>query len=295
MTDTGLGNIDNFSGDGVRRRGPMARALVGDIVQLVDFILVIAVSVGVAYAYHSLALQSVFDVQYYIAAGIIGATGLTALLRRDGYYEFDQLLSSGRSLRAIFSRWGLVLLGLLAFGFALKVSEHFSRAWLGLWSVFTVMAITGVRVIAARLLRQMSRDGGAFARRVAVVGATALGAKFAAQASAPDSGILIAGVYEAGLADNGDGHFAEIKGDLSDLAQASRNSEIDDIVIATPRASKEEMARLIRKLSMLPVSIAICPNMHWLDHTGGAIARVGDASVASSAAAARSQMYEGIA
>lgn len=281
MTDTGSGNINQFSTDGVRRRGPMARALVGDIVQLVDFILVIVVSVAVAYAYHSFALQLAFDVQYYIAAGIIGATGLTALLRRDGYYEFDQLLSSGRSLRAIFSRWGLVMLGLLAFGFALKVSEHFSRAWLGLWSIFTIAAITGARIIAARVLRNLSRHGGAFARRVAVVGATALGAKFAAQAGAPDSGISIAGIYEAGVPDNGDGHYAEIKGDMSDLAQAARNNEIDDIVIATPRASKEEMAAVIRRLSILPVSIAICSNMHWLDHTGGAIARVGDARVLS--------------
>ncbi len=281
MTDTGMDNVDNFSTDGVRRRGPMARALVGDIIQLVDFVLVIVVSVVVAYAYHIFALQSVFDAQYYVAAGIIGATGLTALLRRDGYYEFDQLLSSGRSLRAIFSRWGLVLLGLLAFGFALKVSEFFSRGWLFLWSIFTVVVITSTRIAAANFLRRMSRDGGAFARRIAVVGATALGAKFAAQAGVPNSGISIAGIYEAGLSDNGDGDYAKIKGDLNDLASAARNSEIDDIVIATPRASKEEMARLIRRLSILPVSIAICPNMHWLDHTGGAIASVGDARVLS--------------
>lgn len=281
MAESGLNNVDSFSTDGVRRRGPVARALLGDIIQFVDFVLVIAMSVAVAYAYHAFALQSDFDFQSYTAAGIIGATGLTALLRRDGFYDFDQLLSSSRSVRAIFMRWGLVVLGLLAFGFALKISESFSRVWLFTWSITTIGAITAARIAAAVFLRHMSRDGGVFARRIAVVGATSLGAKFAAQAGAPDSGTSIVGVYEAGLPDNGDDHYAAIKGGLNDLASAARNGEIDDIVIALPRASSVEMAQLIRRLSILPVSIAICPNVHWLDHTGGAIAQVGGTNVLS--------------
>ena len=35
-------------------------------------------------------------------------------------------------------------------------------------------------------------------------------------------------------------------------------------------ASGQDMAKLVRRLSILPVSIAICPNIHWLDHLGGA-------------------------
>ena len=282
MTESAVSSgVDDFSQDGTRRRSPVARALCGDIVQFTEFLIVIAASIAVAYVYHVFALQSDFDFQYYAAAGIIGATGLTALLRRDGYYEFDQLLSPGGSTRAVASRWVLVVLGLIAFGFALKISENFSRVWLFSWTLAATVAIVGVRLSAAAILRRMSRDGGVFARRIAVVGATSLGAKFAAEAGSPQNGISIVGVYDAELPCTGDECRTGLNGDLNDLATAARNGEIDDIVIAVPRTSHDHMQRLVRRLSSLPVSVAICPNVHWLNHTGGAVTPVGGVKVLS--------------
>lgn len=282
MAEPGLGSsVDSFSTDGVRHRGPVARGLLGDILQFVDFLLVIITSVAVAYIYHFFVLETEFDVQYYVAAGIMGATGLTALMRRDGYYEFDLIALSGRSIRAVVYRWAMVLLGLLAFGFALKISDNFSRVWLGAWSVAATLSVVSVRFGASAIVRRMSRDGGVFSRRVAVVGATSLGVKFAEKAKDSPVGIAIAGVYDAGLSDTGDAHLAGVKGDLNDLAYAARNGEIDDIVIAVPRAAPEDMAKLVRRLSILPVSIAICPNIHWLDHLGGEINDVGGVRVLS--------------
>jgi len=281
MAETGVSNADNYSGDGVRRRSSASRALFGDVVQFIDFIAVIAISVGVAAVYHWFALQSLFDFQPYAAAGIVGATGLTALLRRDGYYEFDQLLSSSGNIRAIVSRWGLVILGLLAFAFALKISESFSRVWLFAWSAATIVVIAAARIFASMLLRSMISDGGVFARRIAIVGATKLGARFAEHVGAAENGISIVGLFEAGLPDNGDDQDGAVRGDMAALENAARNGEIDDIVIAVPRASRSDMDRLARRLSSLPVSISICPNTHWLDHTGGAITKVGAASVLS--------------
>jgi putative colanic acid biosynthesis UDP-glucose lipid carrier transferase len=274
-------NVDSFSTDGVRRRGPMARTLVGDIVQFTDFILVILSAVAVAYVYHVIALQTVFDFQNYAAAGIMGATGLTALLRRDGYYEFDQLATSAKTMRAIVSRWILVTLGLLAFGFALKISDNFSRVWLTAWSASVLTVIVVLRYAAGAFLRKMSRDGGVFARRVAIVGATSLGSKFAERVVASPVGVTVVGVYDAGVQASGDASLANVKGDLNDLAHAARNGEIDDIVIAVPRAAPQDMTHLVRRLSILPVSIAICPNIHWLDHMGGAISDVGGVRVLS--------------
>ncbi len=282
MVESSVDDANSFSSDGVRHRSPVARALFGDVVQFVDFILVIATSVAVAYVYHVFALRSEFDFQNYAAAGIVGATGLTALLRRDGYYEYDQLLSSNHSFRAILSRWALVILSLLAFGFALKISENFSRVWLFSWSASVVMSISFSRAVSAIWLSAMSRDGGAFARRVAVVGANELGAKFAEQAGTLEKGISIVGVYDAGLENTRDEEYGStFTGDLNALGAAARNGEIDDIIIAMPGASSADMARLVRRLSILPVSIAISANRHWLDHMGGAVTRVGGASVLS--------------
>ncbi|MEZ5894563.1 MAG: undecaprenyl-phosphate glucose phosphotransferase [Parvularculaceae bacterium] len=282
MAEAGSNNVvDSFSTDGVRHRGPVARALFGDIIQFIDFILVIVTAVIVAYLYHAYQLRAEFDFQSYAAAGIMGATALTALLRRDGYYEFDQLARFGHAIRTIASRWAMVLLGLLAFGFALKISDSFSRVWLVAWSGAVVTLVLMVRFIASVLAQRMSRDGGVFARRIAVVGATSLGAKFVEHMKASQDGVYVIGVYDAGLNNVTDAERAGVKGDLGDLAYAARNGAVDDIVIATPRATPEEMAQLVRRLSILPVSISICPNIHWLDHLGGAIADVGGVRVLS--------------
>ncbi len=281
MAETSVSKADNLSGESRRRRSPASRALFGDVVQFFDFICVIAISVVVAAIYHVFALRTEFDFQSYAAAGIIGATGLTALLRRDGYYEFDQLLSSSGNIRAVVATWGLVVLGLLAFGFAFKISDLFSRVWLVAWSVTTVVVIAAARIGAAALLRSMIRDGGVFSRRIAIVGATKLGARFAEHVGAAENGISIIGLFEAGLPDNGDDYNEAIAGDLSMLERAARKGVIDDIVIAVPRASRTEMDCLARRLSSLPVSISICPNTHWLDHTGGGVTKVGAASVLS--------------
>ncbi|MEO1253161.1 MAG: sugar transferase, partial [Pseudomonadota bacterium] len=252
---------------------------MGDLVQFIEYCGVITMSVVVAYAYHAFRLQTEFDFQSYAAAGIVGATGLTALLRRDGYYEFDRLLSSSGTLRAITGRWALVLMGLIAFGFALKISESFSRVWLGAWTISTLLFILAARFIAARIVRAMIRDGGVFARRIAIVGASDAAERFARFVGAEENGVSVIGVFDAGAA--AEKPHADYAGGLDVLEEAARNGAVDDIVITALDESADTMARLIRRLSALPVSVSLCPNKHWMDHRGGAVSQLGGVKVLS--------------
>lgn len=279
MAELGLSEAPNFADDiaaaEARRRAPFSRALYGDLVHFSDFLAIILASVAVAEIYHIYFRGIEYDWQAYAAVGIVGATGLTSLLRRDGFYEFEAVRSSSRSMRAVVARWALIVLGLIAFGFALKASEQFSRTWLFAWTSVVAVYLVGARVIAAAILRRAVRDGGVFSRRIAVVGATEAGKRFAEHAADPEKAISIVGVYSVGPEDAGAGFRPA--GTLSDLELAARNGQIDDIVIALPRSSKEMMSGLINRLSLLPVTLAICPNVHWLDHTGGDIVRIGGA------------------
>lgn len=259
----------------VRRRIPFSRAIYGDLVQFSDFVMVTLASVAVAYLYHHYVLVIPTDVQRFVAAGIVGATGLTALLRRDGFYEFDALLSSSRAMRAVIARWALIVLGLIAFGFALKVSEHFSRFWLFAWTGVVAVSLICARIVAAAVLRRAVREGGVFSRRIAIVGANEVGARFTEHAANPERAISIVGVFSAGPEDAASGRAPD--GDLRALERAARAGEIDDVVIAMPRLSREAMAALVNRLSALPVSLAICPNSHWLDHAGGDVIKIGGA------------------
>jgi putative colanic acid biosynthesis UDP-glucose lipid carrier transferase len=269
------GLVEELSTGGAPRRTPFSRTIYGDLVQFSDFLIVTGASIVVAYVYHHYILVIPTDVQRFAAAGIVGATGLTALLRRDGFYEFEALLSSSRAMRAVIARWALIVLGLIAFAFALKISEHFSRFWLFAWTAVVAIALISARVVAAALLRRAVREGGVFSRRIAIVGTSAVAARFAEHAADPEKAISVVGLFTPGLED-APGVRAPA-GDLRALERAARAGLIDDIVIAMPKLSKDGMTALVNRLSALPVSLAICPNAHWLDHTGGEIVRIGGA------------------
>ncbi len=279
MTELGLSEApdyaDRLDQDGTSRRAPFSRALYGDLVHFSDFVAIVGASVGVAEFYHIYLRGIEYDWQAYAAVGIVGATGLTSLLRRDGFYEFEAVRSSSRAMRAVVARWALIVLGLIAFGFALKMSEQFSRSWLFAWTGVVAVYLVGARVVAASVLRRAVREGGVFARRIAVVGGTEAARRFAEHAADPEKAISIVGIFSVGPEDTEAG--APLAGNLRDLEIAARNGKIDDIVIALPRSSKETMTALINRLSLLPVTLAICPNVHWLDHHGGEVVRIGGA------------------
>jgi putative colanic acid biosynthesis UDP-glucose lipid carrier transferase len=264
-----------------RRRTPIARAMSGDLLQFAEFAFVTAASIVVAVIYHEYFLAVDFDFQRYAAAGLVGATGVTAILRRDGFYEFENLVSASRNMRGVIARWSLVVLGLIAFGFALKVSEDFSRRWLFAWAATGAAGLAGLRVLAAAMLKRTVRDGGVFTRRVAVVGKNALADRFKDLAEASDRAASVVGIYDVELRDAAATPAFDLTGNLAALARAARNGDIDDIVICVPDARLEDMNALVRRLSILPVSIAICPNEHWLTHTGGQIVKIGSAPLLS--------------
>ena len=281
MSDTDVTHAADLPESSSQRRSPVARSIFGDLVQFVEFTLVTLSSIAVAYIYHIQVLETAFDFQRYAAAGIIGATALTTLLRRDGFYEFDQLLSTSQSAAGVLARLSLVILGLIAFGFALKISESYSRFWLFSWAITTAGLLFISRFSTSAILKRMVREGGVFARRVAVIGATESAAKFAELAKHSDQAISIVGLYRLGNQPNVHENAFDLTGDLAQLGALARRGEIDDIVIAKTDAPEDEMNALVNRLSILPVSISICSNTHWLDHTGGEIVRIGGAPMLS--------------
>ena len=266
--------MDEESAPSAKRRWPITRALAGDIVQFVDFVLVIGASVLVALIYHDYILISAYEVDHYLAAGIIGGTALTAMLRRDGYYEFDVLIARRTNLRPVISRWGTVAFMLLAFGFALKYSEQFSRFWFFAWCAVVPVWVVTSRAIAAKLLRGLRSRTGAFTRRIAVVGNTGAGTRFREFIRETQEGVEVVGLFCAG-AQKEDGSA----GDLSDLLRRARAGEIDDVVIALPQMNKPDLDRLASQLATLPVSVSICPNEMWFGHQGGEVVDLAGVSV----------------
>ncbi len=269
---------ENAGSSGLRRRSPVARSVYGDIVQGIDFILVITASVATAVVYLQFVRQTEFDVQRYIAAGIIGATGVTALMRRDGYYDFGALVSPRLGTRNVLTYWFAVVMGLIAFAFALKASDGFSRVWLFSWTAASAGALIASRATASAILRRESVGGGALSRRVAIVGVNDTAQRLA-EVLAQDPAVSVAGVFAADPRTAAEARGFDLTGDLEALARLARAGDLDDIVIAQPTAAEADMDALINRISILPVTISISPQFHWLRHTGGEVSRIGGAPV----------------
>ena len=262
-----------------RRRSPLARTILGDIVQFCDFTAVTAAAIGVALAYHLFIIDTDFDLQIYAAAGLVGATGITAILRRDGFYDFERLVSKRWMVRGVLARISLVMLGLIAFGFALKISESYSRFWLFSWALVSALLLFLTRALAGAILRRTATADGAFARRIAVIGKTAVAERFKELAERGDNAATVVGVYDVNFRDAATTKAFDLTGNLAAVARAARAGEIDDVVIAVPEADPADMETLVRRLSILPVAIALAPSPHWLSHTGGAVVQIGGASI----------------
>jgi len=253
------GDQGELISDGVKQRTRLARELFGDVVQFVDFVLIILSSIIVAHLYHNYVIISDYEFQRYATAGIIGATGFTALSRRDGFYEFGRLLSVRGSIRSMLAQWGMVIFGLLAFAFALKVSDSFSRFWLFAWTGSSAALLVLCRVIATISLKRSTRRDGIFSRRIAVVGANKLGVKFADRATHSRDPVSIVGIYDLENQRTGAVKGLYAGGTLDDLMRAARNDEVDDIVIASDEVQSSALKELVRRLSaiMLVVAIAV--------------------------------------
>lgn len=281
MSEVNVTQATEFDAAANHRRAPIARTIFGDLVLFMDFMLLTVISVVVAYFYHVEVLLASFDFQRYAAAGILGATIFTTLLRRDGFYEFNRLLSVTQTIPGVIARLAMVVLGLIAFAYALKTAESYSRFWLFAWTGISAGFLFLTRYGVAQVLKRMVREGGVFARRVAVIGATETAAKFAEYVKNSEEAVSVVGVYRVGTNPTEHEKAFDLTGDLAQLARLARQGEIDDIVIAKPEASGSDMKYLVDRLSILPVSISICSSAHWLDHTGGEVVRIGGAPLLS--------------
>jgi len=281
MSNADVSEVTELAGQPVNQRAYITSTVFGDLIQFADFAVVALAAAVLSYIYHTYVLFTAYDFQIYAAAGIMGATLLTALLRRDGFYDFDQLMTPAKYMSGIFARWSLVLLGLLAFAFSLKITADFSRAWLFTWAGASMALLFAIRVAAGAALQRLVAEGGVFARRIAGVGATESAAAFADIIKKSGKAIDLVGVYRLGTQPTVYENAFDLTGDLAQLAADARRGDIDDVVIAKPGATQEELHALVTRVSILPVSISICSSLQWLEHKGGEIVRIGGARMLS--------------
>ena len=161
------------------------------------------------------------------------------------------------------SGWLIAAAVLLALAWGLKVTDYYSRLWVGTFFIGTAGGLAIGRFVMAGVVNGMAARG-RVAQRVAVLG-TGEGARQVVSSlrRERDFRYRIVGVFDDG---HGDGAVpleverAPVLGDLDTLVSMIRNEGVDEVLIAMPAAEEERLVAILDRLSSLSVHVRLAPD-----------------------------------
>ncbi len=187
------------------------------------------------------------------------------LLQASGAYRPAPILSLnaglGRCLLAAAVTAGLIVcaMTLLRPGWLADAQN-----WLLAWLTISLLLLAAVRLGAALWLRHW-HAAGRHRRRIAIVGAEAIGQQLLRCLHGHGEDIEIVGVYD----DRKDrlphrcmGHA--IAGSVETLVEDLRRRPVDQVVIALPLAAERRILEVLQALRQAPVDILLCPDLAGL-------------------------------
>ncbi len=198
----------------------------------------------------------------YAAAVAIATTLLVILQQNFGLYDFETITQWPRRMLALITIMAIIAAALVALGFALKISDEFSRVWLFgtfLSATVTMIAARGIMLVTFRRSARL----GKFQRRVAVIGASSQATAFIARMSAAQAPWqTIIGIFDdrhTRIPATVEGH--PVIGNLDALVRYVRHGAIDVIIVALPWNSDTRLLSIIHSLRELPVHVYLAPDL----------------------------------
>lgn len=170
----------------------------------------------------------------------------------------DQLL---RHYSATVQTWAMAVLALVILGWALKVSDHFSRVVMGSWVLATPILL-GVSRLVVRAWLVRIRKQGRNLKRIALVGSGSAAEAFLQELERnPWMGYQL------------DQHYTD---DFKGLSAAARAHQFDEIFIALPMSHEETIRQLLQDLSDCSVPVHIIPDLFIFNLMSARMTHVGN-------------------
>lgn len=189
------------------------------------------------------------------------------LMHFSGLYRFEVGSQPFRYVVPIAVSLATSVLFLLAAAFSIKISEDFSRLWVGTFAVTSLTFVVSARVLVSIAFsslvgRQLLR------RNLAVVGdgeqTVRLMQRLQSDRSHP---VAINGIFLdspervlAGLNPELTGEF-RLGGDIAGLIREARTGAIDDVVIALPWSEDDRVMAIVSMLRELPVNVYLASDL----------------------------------
>jgi Undecaprenyl-phosphate glucose phosphotransferase len=236
--------------------------MVSGVLRLIELALLALAGVA-AYLLHFGFIQP--SLQY---PGVICVGSLLAviLLEFADAYQMPALRRPLAHAGKLLVVWAGVLALLTLAGFLLKVSQEFSRVWLGEWFVLGFIGLLTLRVVVSRLMRQWARNGTMERRAVIVGGGVEAEGLIRSLEQQPFNDIRICGIFD----DRDERRSPPLVagypklGNILELIEFARIARIDMLIVSLPMTAETRVLSMLKKLWVLPVDIRLSAHSNRL-------------------------------
>ncbi len=252
-----MGNKD--SGLQIRSNGSLISGLpyrmLLSLVPLVDAVVIVGTGLAAHASYSGWVAN---DAQAYLTAVVVQALLVMIAFHFSGIYDFRVLPKLKRHLIKVVGVNLVVFATMLGIGYALKVTDEFSRVWgfLSLGAGTILMCLH--RVAFYQIVRKFAQEG-KVVRNIAIVGCGDQALRLIESMDAEkEPWNRLVGLFDDRLKRVGpsfEGH--PVLGDVDDLIEYVRNNELDDIVITLPWNAENRITDIVQRLNELPVGVRL--------------------------------------
>ena len=165
----------------------------------------------------------------------------------------------------------------LALGAASQALGNFPLGWLAVWFATSLLLASLTRVLVARYVRRLQRQG-VLTEVIAVVGAGPVADRLvqALRQTRPET-IELLGVFDDKIVGAVPGTIKPA-GTLAQLIELGKTRKIDWILLTLPPTAEQRLLSIVRRLKALSVPIGLCPQhvgltvpYRTIDYVGGSV------------------------
>ncbi len=162
------------------------------------------------------------------------------LLQAFDLYKVAAFSAFVRSFARVALAWTLVIAGLLALLFFVKVGADFSRFWIASWYVATLSALFSERLAFSVLARRWTKEGRLNRRAVIVGGGAEAEELIKALEASHETDIRIAGIFDDRGPERVSPYVAGYPklGNIDELVAFARASRIDLVIVSLPQTAE---------------------------------------------------------
>jgi Undecaprenyl-phosphate glucose phosphotransferase len=199
-------------------------------------------------------------IAYFLYLLLTVGTAMIMVFRfaRSGVYDVSDAFYRSGIFRSTVKHFVEVILLLVASLFVLKISDEISRLWLATWSITSVSALCGFRLVTASAAQKLRRSG-RLTKNIAIVGASEIGHQLAAKFVQECTGTRLVGVFDerrSRFVQSGNGSTTAVY-QLEALYELLCKGCVDEVVIAIPPSASYRILELSRHFHPFAVSLRV--------------------------------------